>query len=136
VKAVLRPVPRRRYDKRQLRIGTRIEMEHTRSRRTAAAIAKHHLAESADYYRELPKMERRLHIANPLPRALANFGYDDATDLYYYLAVASSGVCAYHGYKRNDSVGWALVWAVAGMVLPVVTPAVAIAQGFGKRASA
>ena len=132
MKAVLRPVPRRHYDKRQLRIGTRIEMEHTRSRRTAAAIAKHHLHESPHYYRELVKLERRLHIQNP--PALANLTYDDGVSVWYALSVASSGLCAYHGYKRNDSLIWGIAWAVAGAALPVVAPAIALAQGFGKAA--
>lgn len=39
----------------------------------------------------------------------------------------------YHGYKRNRSVGWALVWGAAGAFFPIVTPAIALAQGFGKR---
>lgn len=39
---------------------------------------------------------------------------------------------AYHGYKRNDSVGWAFVWGFFGsMVWPVMVP-VALAQGFAK----
>lgn len=39
----------------------------------------------------------------------------------------------YHGYKRNDSVGWALVWGIfGGLVWPITVP-IAIAQGFGKR---
>lgn len=49
------------------------------------------------------------------------------------LGAISMGVSAYHGYKRNKSVGWALVWGLMGGVLPVITPAVAIAQGYGKR---
>ena len=44
------------------------------------------------------------------------------------------GLSAYHGYKRNRSVGWAAWWGLMGLIFPVVTPAVAIAQGFGKRA--
>jgi hypothetical protein len=39
---------------------------------------------------------------------------------------------AYHGYKRNDSVGWAIVWGGLGAIFPVLTPAIALAQGFGK----
>lgn len=38
----------------------------------------------------------------------------------------------YHGYKRNDSLGWALWWGFMGALLPIVTPTVAIAQGFAK----
>jgi hypothetical protein len=51
------------------------------------------------------------------------------------LSTASSGVSAYHGYKRNQSIGWALAWAAAGALFPVITPTIAVAQGFGKRKS-
>jgi NADPH-dependent curcumin reductase CurA len=82
------------------------------------------------------KLERRLRIPNPPARALAlaNVTYDDGVTVWYVLSVASSGMCAYHGYKRNDSLAWGLIWAVAGAALPVVAPAIALAQGFGKAA--
>lgn len=47
-------------------------------------------------------------------------------------AAASTAACVYHGYKRNDSVGWALGWGLFGGVAPVIAPALAVAQGFGK----
>lgn len=47
-------------------------------------------------------------------------------------ATASSALCVYHGYKRNQSVGWALGWGLFGSLAPVVAPALALAQGFGK----
>jgi hypothetical protein len=131
VRALLRPAPRGPYDPHWLRVGTEIEREHTGDRRVAAIIAKQHLSESPLYYRELQKMERRLRI----PNQLANVTYDDGVSVWYALSVASSGMCAYHGYKRNDSLGWGVIWAVAGAVLPVVAPAIALAQGFGKRAA-
>ena len=40
---------------------------------------------------------------------------------------------AYHGYKRNDSVGWALGWSVLGSFLPFLTIPLSIAQGFGQK---
>lgn len=50
------------------------------------------------------------------------------------LAAASVGVSAYHGYKRHDgSIGWALGWGILGGIFPVVTPAIAFAQGLGKK---
>jgi hypothetical protein len=51
-----------------------------------------------------------------------------------YLAAVSSALSAYHGYKRNLSVPWAVGWGLAGALFPVITPAVALAQGFGRRA--
>lgn len=50
------------------------------------------------------------------------------------LGAASVGVSAYHGYKRNGgSVGWAIGWGLLGGAFPVLVPAVAFAQGIGKR---
>lgn len=48
----------------------------------------------------------------------------------------SMAASAYHGYKRNQSVGWAIWWAIMGTVFPVLTPAIAVAQGFGRRRAA
>ena len=48
------------------------------------------------------------------------------------VSTISGGTAAYHGYKRNQSVGWAVLWFICGAALPVVTQAVAIAQGYGK----
>ncbi len=51
-------------------------------------------------------------------------------------AVAGSAAAAFHGYRRNQSIGWALVWALFGGVFPIFTNVVALAQGFGKRKAA
>jgi len=48
------------FNKKQLAIGTKIELEHTCDIKQAEQIAMDHLAESPDYYRELIKMERKL----------------------------------------------------------------------------
>lgn len=49
------------------------------------------------------------------------------------LSTASAALSGYHGYKRNNSVGWAIGWFVLGSFFPVVTPVIAVAQGYGKR---
>lgn len=49
------------------------------------------------------------------------------------LGLASGALGAYHGYRRNDSIGWSVVWFGAGMIFPIFTPVLALAQGFGKR---
>ena len=49
------------------------------------------------------------------------------------IVAASTFAGAYHGYKRNRSIGWAAWWGLMGAVFPIITPAVALAQGFGKR---
>jgi hypothetical protein len=45
-------------NKTQMRMGVKVEMEHTSSRTLARRIASHHLAEIPDYYTRLNKMER------------------------------------------------------------------------------
>ena len=47
-------------------------------------------------------------------------------------SIAGVGLGAYHGYRRNDSVGWAIGWALLGSIFPVITLPVMFAQGFGK----
>lgn len=39
----------------------------------------------------------------------------------------------YHGYKRNNSIFWALVWGAMGKWEPLITVPIAIAQGFGQK---
>lgn len=54
--------PDKYFNKTQLKIGTKIESEHTTRKACAKTIAKQHLAESPRYYKELIKMEKRLKI--------------------------------------------------------------------------
>jgi hypothetical protein len=56
----------------------------------------------------------------------------DVWPLWSVLILASTAASAYHGYKRNKSIGYAVLWGVAGSIMPVIVPAVAVAQGFGK----
>lgn len=46
--------------------------------------------------------------------------------------VAIVGAAAYHGYKRNNSVGWAIGWGLLAGFSPPITLGIAIAEGFGK----
>jgi len=76
---------------------------------------------------------------NPNPaiaavRPAGDLTYPAPSPTFAWLSAISAGLGAYHGYKRNGSIGWALVWAASGAVLPVVTPAIAFAQGFGEPA--
>jgi len=48
------------------------------------------------------------------------------------LSTASFAVSVYHGYKRNDSIGWAIWWGFMGGLFPVITPTIAFAQGFAQ----
>lgn len=49
------------------------------------------------------------------------------------LSTVSMALGAYHGYKRDSSIGWALWWGLMGAMFPVITPTIALAQGFGKK---
>jgi len=48
------------FDAEQLKIGTKIEMEHTDDPEIAKRIAKDHLEEYSNYYVELVKLEKKL----------------------------------------------------------------------------
>lgn len=48
------------------------------------------------------------------------------------IGLASVGLSTFHGYRRNQSVPWAVGWGIMGAVFPVITPAIAFAQGFGE----
>lgn len=48
-------------------------------------------------------------------------------------SLAGTALGAYHGYKRNNSIGWGLWWGLMGGMFPIVTVPLALAQGFGKR---
>lgn len=52
------------------------------------------------------------------------------------LSIASGAAGAYHGYRRNQSIGWGLWWFLMGSIFPIVTPVIALAQGYGKRKGA
>jgi len=50
------------------------------------------------------------------------------------LSMAAGAACAYHGFKRNESAGWAVAWAAFGSTIPLLALPIALAQGFGKPA--
>lgn len=45
---------------------------------------------------------------------------------------ASGAAGAYHGYKRNQSVPWAVVWFLGSALFPVVSVPIMLSQGFAK----
>lgn len=61
-----------------------------------------------------------------------NSGSNLYRGLYGIASAASSLGLAYHGYRRNDSVGWAIVWALVGGMFWPVGWGVALAQGYGE----
>lgn len=68
----------------------------------------------------------------PVPPGDAVIGESWKRNLFALIATASMAASAFHGYRRNESVGWALWWGFCGAVAPVITPVIAAAQGFGK----
>lgn len=83
---------------------------------------------SRDRPRPLPSVARdRIGQADPITSNTWN-------NISTAITVAGTGLGAYHGYKRNNSVGWAIAWGLLGGLFPIITIPVAIAQGFGKPA--
>jgi len=48
-----------------------------------------------------------------------------------YLAMGVSALATYHGYKRDDSIFWAVVWGALGFMFPLPVGVIALAQGIG-----
>lgn len=60
-----------KFNKKELAIGSKIEMEHTRSKKLATHIAKQHLCEFPNYYSKgLIPMEARLKKIMPIESRL------------------------------------------------------------------
>ena len=59
--------------------------------------------------------------------------YPTVTAIYRVASAVSAAAGAYHGYKRNKSVGWAIGWFFFGGLIPPLAIGIALAQGFGKR---
>lgn len=56
-----------------------------------------------------------------------------APALWGVLTIAGTAMGAFHGYRRNNSIGWAIGWAVLGGLFPVIAIPIMLAQGFGKK---
>lgn len=90
--------------------------------------------------KEIPSVAGRYTSLDPFSpffrtdRAEYGYGnYGDATTISLVsLAALSSVICAYHGYKRSHSITTTAGWAITGLLLPVVGPLAAVAQGFAK----
>jgi hypothetical protein len=49
------------------------------------------------------------------------------------VGAAAGAAGAYHGYKRNQSVPWAIAWFAGSAVFPVLAVPIMVAQGFAKQ---
>lgn len=46
---------------------------------------------------------------------------------------ASAIALTFHGYRRTGSIVWALLYGLAGRVVPVAAVPIALAQGYGQK---
>ncbi len=71
--------------------------------------------------------------ADPLGHTAYHHVGADCGGLERPLRLAAVAASAYHGYRRNNSAWSAIGWALAANLFPVVTLAIAAAEGLGKR---
>jgi hypothetical protein len=64
--------------------------------------------------------------------ALPSGASSSPVDLGSVAKTAAAVALIYHGYRRNRSLFWALVWGLAGHTVPIVAVPVSLAQGFGQ----
>ena len=65
-------------------------------------------------------------------RALSQYDVSPAHAVLALIYTAGMVAGIYHGYKRNDSVGWAIVWGVSAGLFPFFALPIAAAQGYGE----
>lgn len=86
-----------------------------------------------------PTMGLGVDVEAPPPRppeaAIVPHDYQPsvAAVLYGLFTTVTTAALVYHGYKRNESLGWAIGWGILGGIAPVVALPVALAQGFGEK---
>lgn len=66
------------------------------------------------------------------PQQPDRLAFAKAYPIYTALTLAGTSLGAYHGYKRNQSVGWAIGWAFLGGLAPIIVIPLAFAQGLGQ----
>ncbi len=67
------------------------------------------------------------------PRMLGSIFDAPYSTFWSAAALASAAISGYHGVKRHrGSVGWGVAWFTLGAVFPILTPVVALAQGYAK----
>jgi hypothetical protein len=71
--------------------------------------------------------------SNYIPTYAAQGALPKISPVMQAAGMAGAAAGAYHGYKRNNSVGWAVGWALLGGLVPIITVPLSLAQGFGKK---
>lgn len=71
-------------------------------------------------------------LVSPAPEDVVVVEMSPLPTLGRLLSLAGFVGGAYHGYKRNQSAGWAFGWAVFGGIVPIFALPLAVAQGFAQ----
>ena len=76
-----------------------------------------------------------MYIQDRNQSALTHIPVGDVADVVHSdgVKLAAGIALTYHGYKRTGSLVWALVYGLAGKLLPTVAVPVSLAQGFGQK---
>lgn len=77
-------LPDSRFNKKQLKRGTDVELEHTRSRKIAKEIAKDHLVEDPLYYQKLSRIEKNPAKPTLLASSTNESGIKEMIAKYWY----------------------------------------------------
>lgn len=101
-----------------------------------------HYAAPPQYRYQGPPLYRPTGVLTADEQAAANQRLQEATENaqlillgWTVVSLASAGICAYHGSKRNHGeLLPALGWGLLGGFFPVVAPVVALAQGYAEPA--
>jgi len=99
------------FDPSQLDRGTKVELEHTKDKSVAQAIAMDHLTEDPDYYKKLAKMEEGRDDFNSLNLPAASKKYSRGTGLKFMKGQAQSYIDSMaavtgqnkYGFKNKDA---------------------------------
>lgn len=73
-----------------------------------------------------------------MPAAPTTLGRTDGISIGFgttwgVLSLLSAAVSGYHAYKRyGGEAGWTIGWTLGGAAFPIITPIVALIQGYGE----
>jgi hypothetical protein len=68
-------------------------------------------------------------------KALSNSVEDDAflgLGIWGVISLSAAVLGTYHGYRRDNSIGWALGWGFFGATVPVIALPLMFAEGFAE----
>lgn len=87
----------------------------------------HHLGQAAEDPAAIMEQQRRMNTQRARRWGVGSIA------IYGTILAASVSASAYHGYKRSrGDRGVAAGWGLFGLLFPIITPAVALVQGFAE----